>query len=233
MTTTAHPTQRQRTPMTSERKSSLATGILYLLTFSSIPTLGLYAAAREPDFILGSGPASDVILGTVLELIVAFACIGTAVAIYPIIKKQNQGMALAFIGARILEASTIFAGVAVMLTLVSLRSADLGPDALITGQALITLHVWLRLGQAIMPAANAVLLGSLLFRGRLVPRILPTIGLIGAPLLLGSDIAIMFGVIGDQSSIAALCTLLIAVWELSLGIWLTVKGTRPTVAVAE
>jgi hypothetical protein len=120
-----------------------------------------------------------------------------------------------------------------MLTLVSLRSADLGPDALLTGQALITLHVWLRLGQAIMPAANAVLLGSLLFRGRLVPRILPTIGLIGAPLLLGSDIAIMFGVIGDQSSIAALCTLLIAVWELGLGIWLTVKGTRPTVAVAE
>jgi hypothetical protein len=141
MTTTAQPKQRQRTPMTSERKSSLATGILYLLTFSSIPTLGLYAAAREPNFILGSGPANDVILGTVLELLVAFACIGTAVAIYPIIKKQNQGMALAFIGARILEAGTIFVGVAVMLTLVSMRSADLGPDALITGQALITLHV--------------------------------------------------------------------------------------------
>jgi hypothetical protein len=224
MTTTA-PT---KTPMTSTRKTALTAGILYLITFVSIPTLGMYAPIEDPTFIAGSGPTTIVVLGTILELIVAFACIGTAVALYPMLKNQNEGVALGFVGARILEASTIFAGVVSILTLISLRDAGVGSDGLVTGQALLGQFEWFRLGQGLMPVANALLLGSLLYRSRLVPRVLPIIAFIGAPLLLASDVAIMFGVIGAHDGIAGLAALPIAIWEFSLGWWLVIKGFRTT-----
>jgi hypothetical protein len=214
--------------MTSARKTALAGGILYLITFVSIPTLGMYAPLEDPYFITGSGPTTTVVLGTILELIVALACIGTAVALYPVLKKQNEGVALGFVGARILEASTIFAGIVSILTLISLRDAGVGSDGLVTGHALLAQFEWFRLGQGLMPVANALLLGSLLYRSRLVPRILPIIAFIGAPLLLASDVAIMFGVIGAHNSIAALAAIPIAIWEFSLGWWLVLKGFRAT-----
>jgi hypothetical protein len=79
-----------------------------------------------------------------------------------------------------------------------------------------------------MPAINAILLGTLLYRSRLVPRALPVLGLIGAPLLLTADIATLFGGIGQHSSWALLGALPVAAWELSLGVWLVVKGFKPS-----
>lgn len=98
-----------RTPMTSMRKTSLFAGGLYLLTFVSIPTLALYGSIHDPNYIVGPGPDSAVIIGSILEIIVALAGIGTAVALYPVLKKQNEGLALGLVSARVLEAGTIFA----------------------------------------------------------------------------------------------------------------------------
>jgi hypothetical protein len=89
------------------------------------------------------------------------------------------------------------------------------------------------LGQSLMPAINALLLGSLLYRSRLVPRVLPVLGLIGAPLLLTADIATLFGGIGQQSSWALLGALPVAAWEFSLGLWLVVKGFKPSLITTE
>jgi hypothetical protein len=219
-------------PLRPSRAHALAGGILYLITFSSIPIGVLYAGIRQPGFITGDGPDLPIIVGGLLEIIVALACIGTAVALYPVIKRQGESVALGFVGARVFEAGTIFAGVAALLTLVSLRQADLGTDALITEQALTGLHRWLQLGQALTPVINAVLLGTLLYRSRLVPRVLPIIGLIGAPLLLVSTLATLFGVWPQFSPIAGLAALPIAVWEFSLGLYLVVKGFR-RVPIAE
>jgi hypothetical protein len=213
-------------PAVSTRSASRAAGILYLITFASIPTLALYGAIEDPEFILGTGPVTSVILGTVLELIVALACIGTAVALFPVLKKQNESLALGLVGARVLEAGTIFAGVVMLLSLVTLRQSGVGEDGLITSQALVAQYEWFRLGQGLMPVVNAVLLGTLLYRSRLVPRALPIIAFVGAPLLLVSDLAIMFGVIDAHAPIAGLAALPIAVWELSLGIYLVVKGFK-------
>ena len=172
--------------------------MLYLLTFVSIPTLFLYGPVRDPNYIVGPGPDTAVFIGAVLELIVALAGIGTAVALYPVVKRQNEGVALGFVGARTLEAAAIFAGVVSLLSVVTLRQAGAGADALVTGQALVALYDWsFLLGQSLMPAVNALLLGSLLYRSRLVPRVLPVLGLIGAPLLLASAMATLFGVIED------------------------------------
>src|SRR5207248_6728578 len=114
-------------------------------------------------------------------------------------------------------------------TLVTLRQAGLGSEALITGRALVAMYDRMFLvGQSFMPAVNALLLGSLLFQSRLVPRVLPVIGLIGAPLLLAGDVAVLFGLIDRTSSPALLLAIPIALWEFSLGVWLVVKGFRPS-----
>src|SRR5881628_1354267 len=104
-----------------------------------------------------------------------------------------------------------------------------GADALVTGRALVAMYDRMFLiGQSFMPAVNALLLGSLLYQSRLVPRVLPVIGLIGAPLLVAGDIAVLFGFIDRTSSPALLTAIPIALWEFSLGIWLVVKGFRPS-----
>ena len=210
------------------RQTALVAGVFYLLTFVSIPTLALYAPVHNPNYVVGPGPDTGVLFGGILEIIVALAGIGTAISLYPVLRRQNEELALGFIGSRVLEAATIFAGVAFLLTVVSLRQAGAGPEALVTGRALVDLYDRMFLvGQSFMPAVNAVLLGTLLYQSRVVPRALPLLAFIGVPLLVGSDIGVLFGLIGRSSAAAGLAVLPIALWEFSLGVWLVVKGFRP------
>ena len=218
-----------KAPTTLMRKNSLVAGAFYLLTFVSIPTLALYTSVRDPNFIVGPGPDTNVFVGGLLEIIVALAGIVTAIALYPVVKRQNEGVALGFVASRVLEASATFVSVACLLSVVSLRQAGAGAGALVIGQALVAMYdrVFL-LGQSLMPAVNALLLGSLLFQSRLVPRALPLLGFIGAALLVAADVAVLFDLIGRTSTPAVLTALPIALWEFSLGIWLVVKGFRPS-----
>jgi hypothetical protein len=219
----------KRIPMDSLRKTAMVAGAFYLLTFVSIPTLALYGAVHQPDFILGSGPDTAVVMGGLLEIIVALAGIGTAVALYPVVKRQNERVALGFVGARVLEAATIFAGVASLLTIVTLRQAGVGADGLVTGQALVGMYdSFFLVGQSLIPSLNALLLGFLLYRSGLVPRILPLAGFIGAPLLLAGHIGTMFGLWGRVNVLVGIGVLLIAGWEFSLGVYLVVKGFKPS-----
>ena len=220
--------------MTSLRKTSLTAGVLYLITFVSIPTLFLYGPVKESNYILGAGPDTGALVGGLLEVIVALAGIGTAVVLFPVVKRQNEGAAMGFVGVRVLEAATIFAGVVSLLSIVTLRQAGAGSGALATGQALSAQYHWTFLvGQALLPGLNALLLGSLMYKSRLVPRWLPTLGLIGAPILIASVAAKYFGVYDEMSAWSALAALPVAVWEFSLGVYLTVKGFRPCRITAE
>ena len=98
-----------------------------------------------------------------------------------------------------------------------------------TATALAAIYKWTALlGQTLMPALNALLLGSLLYRSRLVPRILPTLGLVGAPILIASVIVGLFCIDHPITVLAGVGTLPIAVWEFSLGVWLTFKGFKPS-----
>ena len=223
-------------PMSSTRKTALVAGIFYLITFISIPTLALYGPVKNHrDWILSSGSHTGVLVGGFLEVIVALACIGTAVTLYPVLKRQNEGVALGFVAARVLEAGMIFTGVVSLLSLVTLRQ-DLGGAAganaaalVTTGASHVAVYNWtFLLGQSLMPGINALLLGSLLYRSRLVPRVIPVLGLIGAPLLITAVIATLFGGSVPPPSWAALAALPVAAWELSLGLWLVVKGFKPS-----
>lgn len=232
MTTAVRATATQRVPMDAMRKTSLVAGLLYLLTFVSIPTPALYGPVlHHADYIVSAGSVTGVRWGGVLELIVALAGIGTAVALFPVVRRYNEGVALGFVGTRVVEGGMIFVGVVSLFAVVTLRQdrgAAAGAEAatlVTTGQALVAIYNWtFLLGQTLMPAMNALLLGSLLYRSRLVPRILPLLGLIGAPLLIASVLTTLFGIKETVSVWSAIATLPIAVWEFSLGVWLVAKG---------
>lgn len=221
--------QQAAPEVASSRKIALAAGVLYLLTFISIPTLVLYGQVKSANYILGPGPDTAVIIGGILEIIVALAGIGTAVVLFPVLKKQNETLSLGLVTARVLEASTTFLGVAFLLSIVTLRQAGVGAGALVTSRGLAVLYdrIFL-LGQSFMPAIDDLLLGYLLYKSRLVPRALSMIGLIGGPVLLASYLAVLFGLIGQHSSLAGLFALPVALFEFSLGVWLIVKGFNPS-----
>ncbi len=170
-------------PMSSVRKTALVAGIFYLITFISIPTLGLYGpVSNHRNWILGSSGHTAVLVGGLLEVIVALAGIGTAVTLYPVLKRQNEGLALGFVTSRLLEGAMIFAGVVSLLSLVTLTHGPggaAGPNAaalVATGASHVAVYNWtFLLGQSLMPAINAILLGTLLYQSRLVPRALPLV----------------------------------------------------------
>jgi hypothetical protein len=212
----------------SQRTISRTAGVFYLLTFISIPTLALYGPVKGAHYVTGGGPDTGAVFGGVLEIIVALAGIGTAVALFPMLKKQHEGLALGLVASRVLEAATIFVGVAFLLSIVTLRRDGAGADALVTSHTLVVLYdrIFL-LGQSFMPAVNDLLLGYLLYQSRLVPRRLARIGLIGAPLLVAGYLAVLFDLIGQHGGLAGLSALPVAAFEFSLGVWLVVKGFDP------
>ncbi len=222
-------TSTQRAHMSPLRKTSLIAGILYLLTFVSVPTLALYGSIHNPNYLLGVDTDTPAIIGGILEIIVALAGISTAVALYPVLRKQNESLALGLVAARILESGTIFVGVAFLLSVVTLKQAGAGADSLATSHALVAFYdrIFL-LGQSFMPAICDLLLGFLLYRSKLVPRSLSLIGIIGAPVLLAGYLAVMFGLIGQHAPLAGLSAVLVALFEFSLGIYLVVKGFKPS-----
>lgn len=225
---------RRMDPM---RRISLTVGILYVITFVSIPTLVLYKPIKDHvgTFILGGGSDTGVLWGGFSELIVGIAGTGTAVVLYPVAKRVSQTAALGFVAARMVETGLIFAGVASLLTIINLRAnvaGTAGADSaslVMTGRGLAAAYTSTFLvSQSLMPVFCDLLLGYVLYRSRLVPRIWPIVAFVGAPLLLASDIAVFFGVYSNVSSAAVLAAIPVAAFELSLGIWLIVKGFRPT-----
>jgi hypothetical protein len=216
------------TALSSHRKISLTAGILYVLTFVSIPTLALYGPVKSAGFLTGTASDTGAIIGGILEIIIALAGIGTAVVLFPMLKKQNESAALGLVAARILESGTIFVGVAFLSTIVAMRQAGVGADTLVTSHVLVALYdrIFL-LGQSFMPAICDLLLGFMLYKSRLVPRRLSMIGIAGGPLLLIGYFAILFGGIDQHGTLAGLSALLVTVFEFSLGVWLIVKGFNP------
>src|ERR1700722_2604807 len=238
MTTTMRSTATNKVPMTSLRKTELVAGIFYLITFISTPPLALYGPLKHHrDWILGSGGHTPVLVGGFLEVIVALAGIGTAVTLYPVVKRQHEGLALGFVTARVLEGVMIFTGVVSLLSLVTLRQ-DLGganAAALVTvGASHAAVYNWtFLLSQSLMPGINAVLLGTLMYRSRLVPRVIPVMGLIGGPLLIIAVFATLLGQHSSLSGLAGLPVIPVAAWEFSLGMWLAFKGFKPSPITAD
>ena len=234
MANVVRTTTPKRAPMDSMRKTALVAGVFYLITFISIPTLALYGTVlKDPAYILSSGSGTGVSWGALLEVIVALAGIGTAITLFPVLKRQNEAFALGFVTTRVLEASMIFIGVVSLLSLGTLRQdlgAAAGADAgslVTTGASLVaTYNSAFLLGQTLMPGMNALLLGYLMYRSGLVPRVIPALGLIGGPLMISSVIGQILGINEQVSAWSLIALLPIFTWELSLGLWMAIKGFK-------
>ena len=220
--------------MTALRATAFVAGLLYLITYLALPTVALYAPVLgDPGFITGSVSETGVLWGAALELLVVLAIAGTGVVLFPVLRRQNEGVALGFVASRLFESGVIAVGIISLLSIVTLRQ-DLGPvvgaeaDALaITGRSLVAAHDWsFLIGQGLLPGINALLLGSLFYQSRLVPRLIPLMGLVGGPLLIAANIGRLVGINDQYSVFSVIAVAPIFLWEASLGLWLVFKGFR-------
>jgi hypothetical protein len=222
------------------QRHARAAGFFYLLTFAaSMPALLLIGPAIDDPagYITGGGGQdTQVLLGCFLDFVNALAGIGTAVAVFPIMKRVRTSFALGFVLTRMVEAAVILTGVVSLMAVVTLRQDLAGGDAAglaTTGQALVAVRDWtFLLGPGFMAVFNALLFGTLLYKSRLVPRIIPTLGLVGAPLLFTANTLTFFGLNTQLSVWSGLATLPIATWELSVGVYMLTKGFRPSPVTA-
>ena len=225
------------------RKLAFIAGVFWIVTFvASIPALFLYAPVlNHVNYVLGAGSDTRIAVGAFLEVILAIAGIGTAVTMFPIIKRQNESMALGFIASRVLESTIIVVGIISVLSVMTLRK-DIGGNGaadaaslVIAGRSLVAIHKWtFLLGPGVCAGlGNGLLLGYLMYRSELVPRRMALLGLIGGPLLLISCTAALFGAYNQTSGIAGLLTVPEFLWELSLGIYLIAYGFKTSAPVLD
>ncbi len=225
--------------MTSTRTIAFVTGVLFIITFiTSIPAAFVFypPVLDDPNFIISAGADMGVRFGALLEVILVVANAGTAVVLYPLLKRQNEAVALGYVTARVVESTIIMVGIVSLLSVVTLRQEFVGAagaDAasLVTvGGGLVAFHdATFLLGPGFLaPLGNGILLGYLMYRSGLVPRGMAMLGLIGGPLLIVAFVGVLFGVFEQVSLPVAIATIPEFVWELSLGIYLTVKGFQPS-----
>ena len=215
------------------RKTALVAGILYLATFlSSIPAVFLQGAVFDnPNFILGGGGTDTLVrFGALLDIVNGLTAIGTAVALYSVMKRQHEGLAFGFVASRLFEAATLFIGIVCVFAIVTLRQTGAvgsDPATLVTVQrSFLAIRDWTFVLGTGVPALNAFLLGTLMYQSRLVPRAIPVLGLIGAPLFTSWIVGYIFGITDGGSAWHAIAVAPIFFWELFLGLWMTFKGFR-------
>lgn len=224
----------------SARKVARVVGVLFLITFvASIGALILYAPVLHPVRYIGGADADTrVRLGAVFELILIIANVGTAILLFPILKRQHEGLALGFVTARLVESTFIAIGIVSLLAVVTLRhnAGGAAPGSLVTtAKSLVTIRNWtFVLGPGfVVGVGNGLILGYLMYRSRLVPRGMAMLGLVGGPLICLSGIAVVLDVIGKGSAAQSIATVPEFLWELSLGIYLLAKGFKASPILGE
>ena len=219
--------------MTSDRRTALVVGVLFILTFvTSIAGVIAYGPVlSDPNYVTGAGADTRVFLGAFLELLLIITNIGCAVVLFPLLKRQNEGLALAYVAARIVECTFILVGLISVLAIVTLRQTATATDAgslLIVGKGLHAIHDWtFLLGPGFADGVGTgLILGWLMYRSGLVSRRMALFGVIGGPLLAASGIAVLLGIIPQFGAVQGIATIPEVVWEAFLGLWLTFKGFK-------
>ena len=222
--------------MSLDQKRARIFGVLFLITFAtSIPALLLYESAlRDPvGYIAGAGHDNRILFGALLELLLIVANIGTAVVIFPIVKRQSEELALGYVTARIVECTFILVGIVSILGIITLRQQVAGASEGTVAYTLAAIKDWtFLLGPGwVVGWGNGLILGYLMYRSELVPRNVCWLGLIGGPLIFLSGTAVMFSGNHPSNTLHGLQGIATApefLWELFLGVYCTFKGFRPS-----
>ena len=221
--------------MDSMRKTALAVGVLFILTFiTSIGAVIAYGPVlSDPNYITGAGADGRVFFGAFLELMLILTNIGCAVVLFPLLKRQNEALALSYVTARLVECTFILVGLLSLLAIVTLRQGAAGEDAgslVLIGKTLKAIKDWtFLLGPGFTDGiGTGLILGWLMYQSGLVSRRMALFGVVGGPLLVASGIAVLFGVIPQGSPVQSVVTIPEIFWEAFLGLWLTFKGFSPS-----
>ncbi|MFD9366974.1 DUF4386 domain-containing protein [Streptomyces sp. NPDC060020] len=214
--------------MNPDRRTAAAAGSLFLLTeVAAIAGAVLYRPLLgAADGRLAQGADTQALLGVLCEVVLVVAVAGTGAALFPVLRRHGEGLALGYAFGRLLEAAVIALGIVAVLALVTLRrdpGESAGADA-----ALAAVHDWtFLLGPNIALGLNTVVLAYLAYRARLVPRFIAVLGLIGGPLICLSAVAVMFGAYAQLSAAGSVAALPVFAWELGFAGWLIAKGFGP------
>jgi hypothetical protein len=228
--------------MTFSRKTALAVGVLFILTFitSIAGALAYGSVLSDPNYVTGAGADSRVFLGAFLEVLLIITNIGCAVVLFPVLKWQNEGLSLGYVAARLVECTFILIGLLSLLAVVTLRQGAVGADEgplVAVGKSLVAIHNWtFLLGPGFADGiGTGLILGWLMYRSGLVSRRMALVGVVGGALLTTSGIAVLLGVIPQGSPVQGLMTVPEIIWEAFLGLWLTFKGfsSAPVLALVD
>ena len=223
-----------------QRNRARLAGWLMLSTFvTAIGALVLYdPVLNEADYILGSGDDTRITMGAFLEFLLMIGNVGTAVVMYPILRRYSETLSLSYVASRTIESTIIGVGAISLLSVVTLGddlAASIGPDATsldIAGQSLVALHDWtFLLGPGFCVGVNGILLGWLMYRTGLMPRGLALLGVVGGPLIFLSAIAVLFDAY-EQDGLHVLFSVPEGLFELSFALYLIVKGFRASPVLA-
>lgn len=226
--------------MHTNTRSARVVGIFFLLTFvSAITGAALYSPAlSDPAYILGDGDDARILFGAVCELVLIVTNIGTAVVLFPILRRHHEAGALGYVTARLMECALIAVGMLSVLSIVTLRQTAAGDDGeahpyIPVAQTLVAIHDWtFLLGPGfVVGIGNGLLLGFLMYKSQLVPRPMALVGMIGGPLMSLSGLAVLFGAYEQSSLWSGIATMPEIIWEAFLGIYLTFFGFRRDMAV--
>ena len=220
--------------MDSNKKSANIVGILLILaTVTAVAGVLLYdPILNGPDYMInGTEHANQVVLGALMELILVVSAVGTATAMFPILRKYNETIALWHICFRFLEAMIITVGVISVLSLLTLSRefvAAGAPDIAsfqTSGIVLNAIHDWtFLLGPNFMLGINTLMYSFIFYKIKVVPRFISILGMIGATLIFTCALFVMFGVFTQLSVWGAILAIPVAAFEMILAVWLIVKG---------
>ena len=214
--------------MAEDQRAGRIFGVLFIITFiTSIGALALFQSVLDDPagYIAGGGKDNQIYLGAFLEFLLVLANVGTAVVLYPIARRQNEYLAIGYVGARIIESVFIATGIIFILGVVSLRSDS--PDATDLAVSLAQLKDWTFLigPGMVVPFGNGLILGYLMYKSGLVPRRMAWLGMIGGPLLLIGNVGVLFD-LWDQTGPVSLLVVPEFIWEAFLGIYCAIWGFK-------
>jgi hypothetical protein len=222
--------------MNSYRNNARITGILFIIAIvAPLVSFPFSQYINDPDYLITvSENSSMVIVGGLLEMIMAFAVIGIAVCMYPVLRKYNESLALGAVSFRVIEGILGMFAVISMLSLITLSQEYLAAGAMNDspfvplGTLVLSFRHWAGILGPIAFILAALMYYYIFFKSTLVPRWLSVWGLIGVPLWLTGELLILFGVTDSFSTMVVVLDLPIALNELALAVWLIAKGFNPS-----
>jgi hypothetical protein len=219
--------------MNTNKKTARIVGVLFILGFAGVVTALLAKPILDsPDYLIKISDNEDqIIVGALFQFIMAVACAGIGIALYPVLRRYNEGLALGAAGFRIIEAVFDIVGVVILLLLVTLSQEFVKAGApessyfQTAGVVLVAGNAWVNNVVVLLAwCIGALMYYYLFYKTKLLPRWLSGWGLVGAILTIVGSIFVMFRLIGPFSTIQGILNAPIGLQEMVLAVWLIVKG---------